>query len=721
VIILSRNGRAVRSLIAFGALALMSRLALAQAPEIDPPRQLTNEPVPYPPGGSGEAEVLLELTIGRDGTVTAARPLRGKSPFRERALIYAKNWKFEPARKNGVPVASRIQWQVLFEPPAPVEVPAEPVAPGEPPPTQVRIERSAPPEIAGIALPAYEARQVPGAQSDPLKAIDVLPGVAPVLSGLPHVFVRSAPPSSVGYFIDGIRVPLLYHIGTGPSVLAAGLIDHVDLFASGYPASIGLYSGGIVSGTTRDPSVLPTGEIAIKAYEAAGLIEQPFLDGKGHLLLAGRYGYPRPLLSVTSPDYNLAYHDYQARLSFDLGISDRLSILAFGAADRVENKELPAPLFDTGFQRAELRWEHDHETGGFRLSAVAGREQIGTLTESFSTDAPSGAVAERDMFLALFQIQERIFEGLEFRAGLEGELAPVRRELDIRPNAYNVFEKRTDRRGTAYADLRIVPVPSFEFKPGIRVDQLRSRGTTETYVEPRGALRVVLGRGVAWLSSAGLAHQVPSLATQIPGTVASDNELVNRTSRQGATGFEFLMPADLMLHVTGFAAWVNTPVGDPRSYGIELMLHRDFTRQVGGLLGYTLSQSKLGKEAAPFDRRHVVTGAVSVKLPLEVRFGLRGYYASGRPYVFQCDQVRCPGVLPVSESGRFPGFFRLDAELEKRWQFSEGRWLQLSASWFNASLQSEYDQVQWIPAQQALALTTRGPLTLPSLTLAAGY
>ena len=63
-----------------------------------------------------------------------------------------------------------------------------------------------------------EVRLLPGAFGDPFRAIDVLPGVTPLASGLPYFFVRGAPPGNVGYLLDGIRVPLLYHIGLGPSL-----------------------------------------------------------------------------------------------------------------------------------------------------------------------------------------------------------------------------------------------------------------------------------------------------------------------------------------------------------------------------------------------------------------------------------------------------------------------------------------------------------------------
>ena len=67
-----------------------------------------------------------------------------------------------------------------------------------------------------------EVRQVPGAFGDAFRAIETLPGVTPLVSGVPFFFVRGAPPGNNGTYLDGIKVPLLYHVGLGPSVIHPG-------------------------------------------------------------------------------------------------------------------------------------------------------------------------------------------------------------------------------------------------------------------------------------------------------------------------------------------------------------------------------------------------------------------------------------------------------------------------------------------------------------------
>jgi len=54
---------------------------------------------------------------------------------------------------------------------------------------------------------------------------------------LPYCYVRGAPPSSVGYFVDGVRIPYLYHFALGPSVLNPALVEQIELYPGGYPAA----------------------------------------------------------------------------------------------------------------------------------------------------------------------------------------------------------------------------------------------------------------------------------------------------------------------------------------------------------------------------------------------------------------------------------------------------------------------------------------------------
>src|SRR5690606_19600098 len=88
-------------------------------------------------------------------------------------------------------------------------------------------------------ITAKESRQLPGAFGDPFRAVEVLPGVTPLFSGLPYFYLRGAPPGNVAYYYDGVRIPLLYHFAAGPAVVHPAFIGNVDIYPGAYPVRWG--------------------------------------------------------------------------------------------------------------------------------------------------------------------------------------------------------------------------------------------------------------------------------------------------------------------------------------------------------------------------------------------------------------------------------------------------------------------------------------------------
>src|SRR5450432_1419551 len=210
------------------------------------------------------------------------------------------------------------------------------------------------------------ARELPGSFGDPLRAVEAEPGVTPIVSGLPYFFVRGAPPASVGIFIDGIEVPLLYHAFFGPSVIHPGLFERVDLYKGAAPANYGRYAGAIIATETRAPRYELNGEASLRIIDAGALVEAPFADGRGSALVAGRYSYTGLVLSLLSQT-KLQYWDYQTLDAYRLSRASTLSVFAFGAFDLFESGEpnLAGQIGgQTQFHRLDLRydWVPDENT-----------------------------------------------------------------------------------------------------------------------------------------------------------------------------------------------------------------------------------------------------------------------------------------------------------------------------------------------------------------------
>ena len=68
-------------------------------------------------------------------------------------------------------------------------------------------------EAASTQIVASEGRRVPGTQGDTLKVVQNLPGVARAAAGSGALVVWGAAPQDTRVYVDGVRIPALYHGG----------------------------------------------------------------------------------------------------------------------------------------------------------------------------------------------------------------------------------------------------------------------------------------------------------------------------------------------------------------------------------------------------------------------------------------------------------------------------------------------------------------------------
>ncbi len=71
----------------------------------------------YPPTALGDAAVVVEVTVGQDGSAVEARVVESKAGFAESALAAARQWAFRPATRAGRPVDSRVAIAFYFRAP----------------------------------------------------------------------------------------------------------------------------------------------------------------------------------------------------------------------------------------------------------------------------------------------------------------------------------------------------------------------------------------------------------------------------------------------------------------------------------------------------------------------------------------------------------------------------------------------------------------------------
>lgn len=680
-----------------GAAAQPGPPPVTAPPVVTPPTPSKPLVARYPRDGVGEAHVIVELVVDRLGNVQDARVVEGDEPFAGAALRAVRALSFDPARRGDLPIAARIRMKIDFTP-TPEELPELPLNPYEdrgPPRPEIPLEALPPNpyppprpfenvEVYGqkravgkVSLGRTELRDIPGAFGDGFRAIETLPGVVPMASGLPFFFVRGAPPGSTGYFLDGVRLPVLFHIGAGSSVVHPALIDRIDFHPGAAPAAFGRVTGGIVAGITKDPVPRLHGEANLRLLDAGGMVEAPLPGGRGSLLAAGRFGYPGLLLPLFAPNTRLSYWDYQSRLAIDIGKSDRVTVFAFGSYDYLGRRsrsttatvddpiglgEEPNPsletrtIFETEFHRVDLRHDRKTRDGRIRTAFTIGYDKsaIG-LKDRVSAGLIGGRV----------EWEERISKEFILTGGMDGVFQhyEVSGEGDIPADVEftTLFPSRDELTFGARGDVTWSPGSRAQMTAGLRFDRYSSHrarlpeSTSDSSkgeafsLEPRVSSRVKVVPRVVLVSTAGLSSQPPRFVFPLPGlTVGRLGEGLERAV-QTSHGVEWALPLAFSLTTTFFSsrsigladifaacpgtrnAFTDGNACTTRSggsaVGMEVYLRRAFSERLSGFLSYTLSRSTRTVPQTVFDPPPT-PGTPAESVPVSPRAGRRMTIAS---------------------------------------------------------------------------------------------
>jgi protein TonB len=74
-------------------------------------------PIDYPANAkTQQGTVILQVLVGRDGTVQDAKFMQGSLAFARTAIDGVKQWKFKPYIMNGRPVSVQTQMTMTFKP-----------------------------------------------------------------------------------------------------------------------------------------------------------------------------------------------------------------------------------------------------------------------------------------------------------------------------------------------------------------------------------------------------------------------------------------------------------------------------------------------------------------------------------------------------------------------------------------------------------------------------
>lgn len=371
------------------------------------------------------------------------------------------------------------------------------------------------PPTERFTLQSQATRTLPGTLGDPLRVMSLLPGVAAPLPGLPIFAVRGASPGTSAYYLDGMRLPLLFHLLVGGGVVHAELVDEVAFYPSGYDARFGRAAGGIVTAETRGArSDGQHFDGTLRLYDVSGLLELKLPQGV-RITASGHYGYPGPILNAIDKRIALDYWDYQLRLDWRF-----LTVQALGAHDTLElgtddadSEPVTAQSTRISFHRLQVRVRGSRGPLSGEAALIGGYDDAGDR---------SGRGVHKLFLNAKAQLGLR-FGFLHLLAGVDGEVSRFTAEnfevglrrlkfvYDLEGPARSVADGSDGKRdelgdigserlgvvGSAFVqgegeflDRRVL------VSMGARVDAYHAGGVTLLGLDPRMSLRL---RPQSWL------------------------------------------------------------------------------------------------------------------------------------------------------------------------------------------------------------------------------
>lgn len=704
------------------ALAAPSSRASAQA--LQPPAPITLAPVEL--DGERAAElgrtVDVVVRVDREGRATIVQDVI--EPELRAAIEDAlARSTLAPALRDGAPVIARarLRLEVRARETEPDPDPQPEPDPVPDVPSFTAVARAVPEPSAATVLDAREVRDLPGLQGDPYRIVETLPGVVPLLSGLPFNYVRGAPPAGTITLWDEIPIPSLFHVAAGPSTIHAARLGAIRLWPGVAPARYGRHVGGVIAGEPATIAPRLGGEVELRLLDVNGMITVP-IDARHVVRASGRFGYPGLIVGAAFPGVELEYWDYQLTADLDDGAGGHTRIIAIGAYDRLRQNLADV---DTLGEESDILL-HFHRLEARHTRALPGGAEFGAALRLGYDQSQLGEAVGVETWSASPRLWASFrlgFARLRIGADMVASSGALTSGRSDDPQIAGALlgqgayaGARTRSAAGAYVEA-LLPIPGLlRLELGARVDAWVTRREVQVAPSPRGRLVVHLMDGVDAHASVGLAHQPAVLFLPLPGfaEVAVDRGL--QRALQSDAGVSVELPLGFAVEAQGFFHWMDRvllpdlyvqdreicieswcsiieldPRARARVMGLEVIARRDPREDLGGWISYTLSEATArahdGFEFTPgFDVRHVIQALgrwrIVPGLEVSIRLMARSGRVVGRYYVR-------PEQLTIGRyEQRLPWFFRGDAEVAYGWDAGWAR-LRVSAGWTNVTLSAE--------------------------------
>ena len=550
---------------------------------------------------------------------------------------------------------------------------------------------------------------------DPLRAVQVLPGVATGDDLRSEFSVRGSDFAHMNFTVEGFSTPFLLHTvravedranAGSVAMINSDILEDVTLLNGGYAQRYGNRTGAEVDFRLREGSRdRRQVRASVSGTSASSVIEGPF-GGRGSWLLSARQSYV-DLLVKRLRDEGIAFGftDVQGKTVYDLTDRQRLDLTVIAGRSRLEDTDRDDRRDKfVGRNRAAIA------VTGWRLTGSRGlldARVLGAVSEfrNNETDNPSLDEGEERQLAARVDGTYVVSPDLQVEIGGDAERMRETRRRDRVVGGVgrtiNEYSGEATRSG-AYALVRVDLFDRLLIAPGARADH--STLTDETTASPWLQLEWRTSRSTAVRASAGVYRQFPGFE-QVIGALGRGTNRHERAA-QYDVGVEGRVGTTMRWQVTFYdreeedffrRAGAETRVVDGRlvrgantavylnrldgyARGVELLVQRRDPNTLSGWISYAYARNRYHDAASAeafwgdLDQRHTLNlyahyrwsdrSSVGGKLRLGSNFPVPGYYVERNGEYFVTDR---------RNELRLPVYARLDVRANRTFNWSRRR------------------------------------------------
>lgn len=577
-----------------------------------------------------------------------------------------------------------------------------------------------------VAEPAVPAQHLIGSAElqnlrgvladDPMRAIQVLPGVVAGDDLRSEFSVRASPFSRINMTVDGFATPYILHTvravedysaSGSVAMINSDILQEVALLSGGYPQRSGNRTGSEVTFRLREGSRDRTlARMAVSGTNASAVMEGPLGAGRsGSWLISARQSYLDLIVRQVAEGVQFGFTDAQTKLVFNLTPVQRVDLTLIAGRSRLEDRS------------SDLEGDNRFVGRNATLVAIPGWRRATPRTlisgrilaalNEFSNTATDGVRVDDGgdrQAAARLDASVTVMPGLHIEGGAVYEWARQHRARQRfftgRYRPINDFTADATL-GGAYAQVRL-EAGRLLLTPGIRADHWTLTGTTTA--SPWLQAQLALPMALTVRGGSGVYQQFPSFE-QVTGALAAPERRPERAEHYDLA-LEHRIGETLRWQLAVYdreeSSFYRRPGAEPRlqngrviagsrtapfaqtldgyARGIELLVQRKSASGLSGWISYAYGRNRYTDRASgesfdgDLDQRHTLNLYGFYRWSDRVSFSAKARVGSNVPapgYYRELDGLVT--LSSVRNELRMPVYSRVDLRANRTFHWSSRR------------------------------------------------